>query len=346
MEQSPPPAHDRSPTPSAPVNGPAQRLGLLGTDVASAFATATSATRDSEAEDWSSRISKTFVPLHARPTGADPFFGQLRLLPRGPLLVACIDGSAQEVRHGPGEIATQGEAAVYLNLQLDGVGRVRTRQTETQTVVGGAAIVPSDEAFTLRFDQPFSQLCIGMSADWLADRLGFPATALQQRHLDTGRGVGRVVRAAIGSVIEAGDHAEAVLCGELFARTLAEALRMPAGSMAGGDARPDPLLAAIHSLIRRRLADVGLTPAAAAAALGCSLSTLHLHCQRGGRSFTTMVWEARLDAAATLLGSAPPGYGRVEAVAFACGFGDPSHFARRFKARFGTPPSLYGGRRR
>ena len=243
------------------------------TCAANVFATAADATRDDEPECWTARISETFVPLHARPLETTPFYGELRTLQRGPLLVACITGSAQDVRHGHREIAAQDKAAVYLNLQLHGMGQVRNHNAEMRTIVGSGAVVPSDEPFTLRFKESFCQLCVAMPADWFADRLGFPATTLQRRHIDTERGIGRVVRAAIDAVVEAADPEESVLCGELFGQTLATALRGPASDSDFADNRPDVLLSAIGPLIRRRLAEIDLTPAKAAAALGCSPST-------------------------------------------------------------------------
>jgi AraC-like DNA-binding protein len=147
------------------------------------------------------------------------------------------------------------------------------------------------------------------------------------------------VRAAIGALVEVSDEEEALLCGDLLGRSLADAVRLPRVGTA--NPRPDVLLAAIRTLIKRRLAEIDLTPSRAAATLGCSLSTLHLHCQKGGQSFVAMLQDARLDAAATLLRSMPLSYGRIEQVAFACGFADPSHFRRRFKARFGMAPSFY-----
>ena len=320
-----------------------ERPNTSETCATNVFATAADGTRDDEPERWTARISETFVPLHARPLDTMPFYGELRTLQRGPLLVACIKGSAQEVRHGHREIAAQEKPAVYLNLQLHGMGQVRNQNAEMLTTIGSGTVVPSDEPFTLRFKESFCQLCVAMPADWLADRLGFPATTLRRRRIDTERGIGRVVRAAIDAVVEAADPEESMLCGELFGQTLAMAVRGPASGSDFSDNRPDVLLSAIGSLIRRRLGEIDLTPAKAAAALGCSPSTLHLHCQRGGRSFMAMLREARLDAAATSLRFTPPGYGRIEAVAFACGFADPSHFARCFKARFGVPPSLYRG---
>jgi AraC-like DNA-binding protein len=58
-----------------------------------------------------------------------------------------------------------------------------------------------------------------------------------------------------------------------------------------------------------------------------------------GTTFSEFVLDRRLDRAYHML-SDPDMAGRtISAVAFACGFGDLSYFNRRFRSRYGMPPS-------
>jgi AraC-like DNA-binding protein len=74
-----------------------------------------------------------------------------------------------------------------------------------------------------------------------------------------------------------------------------------------------------------------------------SISKRHLHSVFAGvgTTFGATLLEIRLTHAAVMLGN--PGYTgySIGDVAFQCGFADASHFARRFKARFGLAPAEY-----
>lgn len=288
---------------------------------------------------WREGISGAFVPLAPEPLGAGRFEGSFQQIRRGQLTLARIEGTAQRVRRGTREIAaTRGDVA-YLNIQLSGQGQVRGGGGVRATAPGSGALVLAEHLFELEFTGPFQQLCVAMPVDWLRDRLQLPLGVVATRNLDLLRGGGRVVKAALSALIEARDAAEATQCGDLFASALDHSLRAHAPPEAGSG---PPLRHAIARLVTQRFADERLTPASAAAALGCSVRTLHAACQREGRSFGGMLRDARLDAAERALRSTVLA-GQVGPIAFACGFTDLSHFSRAFRARFGSSPSSYRG---
>ena len=289
-------------------------------------------------EDWRMGISDTFVPLMPAAIGAGPFHGALQSMQRGPLGISRIEGSSQIVRRGAREIATTRGDFAYFNIQLSGFGQVRGGGGVRRTNPGQAAIVLAENPFELEFDTPFSQLCVTMPVDWLRERLELPLALLVTRNVDLVSGPGRVVGAALRALIDAADAAEAAQCADLFALALDHTLRPHQAHVPPAERS---LMAALGRLLRHRLADETLCPVSAAAALGCSVRTLHAACQREGRSFGRMVLDARLDAAERALRATPMTAGRVGPIAFACGFSDRAHFSRVFRARFGTSPRAY-----
>ena len=297
------------------------------------------AMRASNPDSWSQRISHSFVPLTAEPVGGGPFAGSLRQIDRGPLKLARIDGSPQRVVRGREELARSRGSDMYLNIQLSGEGCTQAGEQATRTAIGSGVLVSSETAFALSFDQPFSQLCVTMPAPWLSTRMEAAAGELTGRPVDMATPLGGIVQAAVSALLRASNAAESEACCDL----LAQALRgvVCASAQQGHKREPSRLLARLMRLIQHRLNDPLFTPAIAAAELGCSLSTLHLHCQNGGQSFGNMLQSARLDAAAMQLRHTSRDPGRVGMIAYACGFGDPSHFARSFRARFGLTPSKY-----
>jgi AraC-like DNA-binding protein len=84
--------------------------------------------------------------------------------------------------------------------------------------------------------------------------------------------------------------------------------------------------------------DPDLNPARVAAA--CGISLRYLHRLFAGTEWTVAEWiiERRLVEAGKLLRSRTSSSLSVAEVAYRCGFNDPSHFSRRFKARYHVSP--------
>ena len=89
--------------------------------------------------------------------------------------------------------------------------------------------------------------------------------------------------------------------------------------------------------------DFGLVEVAAEAAI--SLRYLQKLFTERGSTCSEFIYSLRLDAAARLLrrralvGTGQP----LSEIAYACGFRDYAHFARKFRHRFGYPPGAHAG---
>jgi AraC family transcriptional regulator, positive regulator of tynA and feaB len=105
----------------------------------------------------------------------------------------------------------------------------------------------------------------------------------------------------------------------------------------------DKLFTRVRDVIRDGFADPDFGPAEVAAKAGISLRYLQKLFTQRGSTCTEFIYSLRLDHAARLLDrralltTNQP----LSEVAYACGFNDYSHFARKFRRRFGYPP---GGR--
>ena len=97
--------------------------------------------------------------------------------------------------------------------------------------------------------------------------------------------------------------------------------------------------AAILHEIDSRMSDPNLSATAIAMQLGITPRYLRLLLEVTGRSFSEHVLEKRLMRAAALLRDPRQRDRKVSAIAFACGFGDLSHFNHAFRRRFGETPS-------
>jgi AraC-like DNA-binding protein len=117
---------------------------------------------------------------------------------------------------------------------------------------------------------------------------------------------------------------------------------------APSDPRPisrhaDKLFARIRDLVKDGFADPDFGPREAAAVAGISLRYLQKLFTARGSTCSEFIYSLRLDHAALLLHRrASLGTGQpLSEIAYACGFRDYTHFARKFRNRFGHSP---GGR--
>jgi len=119
---------------------------------------------------------------------------------------------------------------------------------------------------------------------------------------------------------------------------LVRALLVSAAGRPAPEAREQTLGTRVLTYARQHLTDPGLTPERIARAHNVSLRQLYKACAGTGVRLEQWVIEERLEAARAEL-AAPSGRRRsIAASARACGFADPSHFARRFHAAYGITP--------
>ena len=123
------------------------------------------------------------------------------------------------------------------------------------------------------------------------------------------------------------------LVGALFAPT----------EPSSGSRHADKLFARIRQIIKDGCADPDFGPHAVAAEAGISLRYLQKLFTERGSTCTEFIYSLRLDQAARLLhrrrslGTSQP----LSEIAYLCGFRDYTHFARKFRRRFGHPPGAH-----
>jgi AraC-like DNA-binding protein len=96
--------------------------------------------------------------------------------------------------------------------------------------------------------------------------------------------------------------------------------------------------ARLMAYLSSNLADSGLSPRTAAAALGMSERMLHALFAGSGTTCRRWIIEQRLIGASAALHEPEWAGSSVSEIAFRLGFSDLSHFSRRFKERFGCSP--------
>lgn len=230
--------------------------------------------------------------------------------------------------------------AEYLLVSLQMTGEARLIQGRREVTVGAGAgavgLVDIARPFELSFPSEVERIfffvphaALRARAPWLA--AAEPASLGRDNPL--ARIMAEYMR-LIGDPAQPLDDRAALVLLDGFLGTLALAAARNQTRSARRD-RPDLRLEALKAQIRCRLADPGLTPAAAAAALGLSTRTLHKLFERSEASFGAWLRAQRLETCASALARSDA---RIADLALGAGFNDVSHFNRSFKAHFGMTP--------
>ncbi|MGV9676351.1 helix-turn-helix domain-containing protein [Nocardia sp. NPDC003482] len=125
-------------------------------------------------------------------------------------------------------------------------------------------------------------------------------------------------------------------CTEMVRALLLSAI----GSEPDGASLPDTvLLTRIRRYVLEHLSDAELSPERIARAQHISVRHLYKLCSRSGFSLEQWIIGKRLERARAELARLDIGHRSIATVGRICGFRDPSHFARRFRAAYGLSPS-------
>lgn len=101
----------------------------------------------------------------------------------------------------------------------------------------------------------------------------------------------------------------------------------------------ESLFARAKVIVQDRYQEHDLSPQDIAKEMGISKRHLHSIFARSGTTFGRQLLETRLSRAKEFLNDQRYASYRIADISWACGFSDPGHFTRRFRERFGAPPS-------
>jgi AraC family transcriptional activator of tynA and feaB len=299
-------------------------------------------------EQWSALLS----PLSGRHhlVGADPnaFSGRLRPLSVSGLAATamhiCSNGhrferNQRDVRlddldHYKAVFQVAGELTYYQNDQ-----RVRL-------AAGDVALIDVSRPITWVSDHGSARLLsLHLPRRPLVSHLGFEPQggACRRSGTPAGRLLYEVVLDALNGNGSACPPVDSYM--QLAFYNLLGALFAPLDSPSLTSGHANKLFMRIRGLIKDRFADPDFGPAEAASAAGISLRYLQRLFTQRGFTCTEFIFSLRLNQAARLLDrrkllniSEP-----ISEIAYACGFRDYTHFARKFRLRFGYSPGAHTG---
>jgi AraC-like DNA-binding protein len=273
-----------------------------------------------------------------------PFKAEVVASSSASLSVLRLRAIARSVFRGPREIARVGHDGCFWIYREGSVGARfdyggREIITQPGDLVIGDPAVPFAQAALANFNHE-TLIFLRKLLDPHLPRTTLPASLV----LTGSGGVAGMVKAyldAFAGQIDTLDDREAGLVADNFCRLLAVACGAAAGEHE--EALRLARLEEAKRYIDLHLADAGLTPEKAAAALKISVRQLHLLFEPSGTSFAQYVLRRRLEECRAALLN-PVGGRSVTDIALAFGFNSLWTFNRTFRRAFDVTPSEVRGR--
>jgi AraC-like DNA-binding protein len=208
--------------------------------------------------------------------------------------------------------------------------------------VGDVALVDAARPVTYSADnsEQWNTVSLSLPRQSLVSHLGFePQGGLYRRG---GTSAGRLLFDLIRTSGAPEESAPADSYMQLAVYDLVGALFAPS-EPPSGSRHADKLFARVRNIVKDGYADPSFGPHEVAAEAGISLRYLQKLFTEHGSTCSEFIYSVRLDQAARLLhrrGSLEISQPLSE-VAYACGFRDYTHFARKFRQRFGHTPGSH-----
>lgn len=299
---------------------------------------------------WRDLVSRVFLPLTITPQpgsgGPRQFDGSVAGDDWGGLRVWRVRATPMSAVRTPRHIRFTTCDDYLLALHIAGTARAVQDGRRVALGPGDFALFDPTRPYSITFAGAgtFEHVIYQMPRASLdARRLPGDSTALAVRAASS---AGRLVSPYLRALAQPGGDPPGQAFIDAGLDLAASALRAAADPAGRHDVRQRSLAAEVRRYALANLADPGLCPEAAARASYISVRQLHRLFARDGTSFGAWVREQRLRRCRDDLASPRLSDLGIAEIAASWGFSSPAHFARAFRARYGsTPTEVSHGRR-
>ena len=292
---------------------------------------------------WVDAVCSVMFEAEIEPEVDETFSGEIVNQPMGPLSLSFLEADGERILRTRRTIARDGTGDFQL-LQPSGGDLIVERQTEEMIVpAGGCILVDGSRPFTIAHRSDVRLLSISMPLNWLKTWLPWPQEAagrVWQKDVLNGGVLASALANFTPTIISSIGLPTSILCDQIGALVSVAAGNAGSNGGSGGSKLLDDLL----YTMRMAQSDPLLSANVVARQHDISLRYLHLQFAAVGTTFGAELLELRLERAWTMLTAPGAGLQPINRVAADCGFANASHFARRFRRRYGASPTTVRNR--
>ena len=286
---------------------------------------------------WVDTVCDRFLELDIDTPVRSHFRACLDQVDFGPASLSFVGAASQSIRRTPAKISRTRYPTFCLVQFRVGQGTLRQRGRELQVHAGECILIDGTATYELDCPQATSAAILRMPEDWLRRWLPNPE---QSSPTLFSHGDWSSALCAAMSSLRLETCSDLALPRSTVAEQIASLLTLALGKGPEGHGQRS-LLSDLVVTLRDRLEETDLSPLAVAAQHDISKRTLHYAFAAAGTTFVEQLMKLRLERAREILSDARHAAPRIEDVATRCGFTDPSHFARRFRQKYGHAPLQY-----
>jgi len=287
---------------------------------------------------WLSLFSERIHEVVRDPGPArNPFRARIELYTLGPITVNFAESNWSVLSRTKSVIAKSRHDNFVLVQPRTGKASFRLAHGEVTAKPGECLFVNSSEPHDFLVREPTTTVGLTLPRQWLSRWLPRPEHCPSLFSPDTA-GWSSALCAVVSS-LQPASIARLAVPAISVAENIATLIALAAGPES--QARCPPLLAVLRATLRDSLHEPTLSARKLANRHGISLRTLHYAFASERTTFMHELVRMRLERAQVLLCDAALMDLGIAEVAEKCGFSDPSHFARRFRKRFGVTPIQY-----
>jgi AraC-like DNA-binding protein len=232
--------------------------------------------------------------------------------------------------------STVGFDHFMISAQLSGLTRIQSGKHQVDLRPGDVGVLDASRPFTNQFIGTTSRAVV------LFDKSRFKRTfnADSLRRMPTAHPYFRIVRQHILSLADPTVDHDPLVAEALIVSLIELMTQMTAAPSASNQAAKSKITRRnVESFIRMNISRADLTLLSIAAEFGVSLRSLFTLYEDAPMSLEQTIISIRLQRAAQILASGEGATETVTSVSTMVGFKDSAHFSRRFRDKYGKPPS-------
>jgi AraC family transcriptional regulator, positive regulator of tynA and feaB len=285
---------------------------------------------------WIDTVCDRFMELEIDTPVRDRFHARLEQADLGPVTVNILRADRQRVCRTRAKIAGTHHPVFHLMQMRSGSVVVHQLGRATPVRPGECVLINGTEPYEIECPDATNALVLGLPERWLKRWLRYPERFPARAF--SGRGWTLALNAALES-LELGSTDALALPANAVAEQLASLLALAVGPEAL-DSRPALLERAMRTL-QVSFHEPDLDATAVASLHNVSLRALHYAFAHSDTTFAEELFRLRLEHARQMLSDPKRSRMPMIEVAARSGFGDPSHFSRRFRQRYGQSPRQF-----
>ena len=288
---------------------------------------------------WTDQLATYLTEVHIESRAYGTHRGRIRHFALGPLQLNFLSATSQHVSHSAAMVNRSSNDYLLLFFEKE-AAQLRHYGVNTSVPEGCFVLLDNQQPYELLRENGGASLAMRLEDSWLRHWVPHPKAAVA-KPIVAEEGWGSSLAAMLRTIARHG-LADAILPRSVIADQLGAFLALTIGRQGQGISRyQSEVLVRLKRCMQERLDDSNLDPTTIANAIGISKRHLHGLFAQADLTFGALLIDMRLERAAEMLRDRRFNGYRAGDVAWACGFANASHFARRFRAKYGVSPVNY-----